>query len=101
MMQNSMEVWYILCQRGTELSSDAEVVLCEQSDRISHLKQKVRAQNQSRLADLDASELEVFEGAESETKCRGQKELSKCTYGTVEQPFTIFYSQHQGTSLSP
>lgn len=94
-----MEIWYILWPRGTELSKDANVVVCQPSDRISHLRQKVFAANPSQLEGLDASQLDVCETAESEIKCLGTKELSKCTSGTAEHPFFVLYSRCPGTQF--
>ena len=91
-------LWYILAQKGSEFFEDADVVSCENDDTIAGLKQAVPENNMNTLSGVDSRELEVFEYGENGTRCQGQTKLSKCTSGTDEQPFRIFY---QGIHVKP
>jgi hypothetical protein len=89
------KVWYTLTQQGSEPSEDAADHVTLDDDgtvAISDLKQAVWKQNTHTLAEIDARNLVVFEYGKTEDVCKPQTKLNKCTSGSDEEPFSIFYA---------
>ena len=95
------KVWYTLAQQGSKLSEDAaHYVMLDDDDTvaIADLKEEVWKQNQHTLAKIDARNLGVFEYGKTEDSCKPRTKLNKCTSGSDEKPFSIFYG---GTAAEP
>ena len=98
----TMDVWYILGPKGSEISSlldDVDAIKCIEGDNIATFKEKVGAKNKAELEGVDVRKLEIFEFSKPETKCLAQATLSECMLGgsgTSQQPFIIYYRPRQG-----
>ncbi len=83
-------VWYSLGKKGSELSPDANFVMCKDKETIAHLRIQVHQANTNTLAGVDPSNLEILDDGESEAKI-GRTKLSDCKCFQRELPFRIFY----------
>jgi hypothetical protein len=93
------KVWYTLALQGSKPSEDdADHVRLGDDDTIADLKLAVQERNTRTLAGIDPLYLEVFEYGETESRCKSRTKLNKCTSGSDEKPFSIFYP---GTAAEP
>ena len=60
-MEEARSVWYILSPKDSELSSEADEVICKKDENVARLKAKVHSKYDNLLKGVDAPQLEVFE----------------------------------------